>query len=48
LPAGFDLSDLRGLGLQIVRTLVEKDLGGTLHLENRPEGGSQATLTFYQ
>ena len=48
LPAGFDLADSRGLGLQIVRTLVEKDLGGTLRLENRPEGGCQATLTFYK
>lgn len=48
LPADFDLQRRRGLGLQIVQTLVEKDLAGTLHLENRPGGGSRATLTFYK
>jgi two-component sensor histidine kinase len=48
LSPGFDLEKSRGLGLQIVRTLVEKDLVGALQLENRPEGGSQAILTFYK
>lgn len=48
LPTGFDLKRDHGLGLQIVRTLVEKDLAGTLQLESRPEGGSRATLTFYK
>ncbi len=48
LPADFDLTRRRGLGLQIVHTLVEKDLAGTLQLANRPEGGSQAKLTFYK
>lgn len=48
LPPGFDLNRDHGLGLQIVRTLVEKDLAGTLQLENRPEGGSRVTLTFYK
>ena len=48
LPADFDLEDTQGLGLQIVRTLVEKDLGGTLHLERQPQGGSRATLAFYK
>jgi two-component sensor histidine kinase/putative methionine-R-sulfoxide reductase with GAF domain len=48
LPQGFDLANRRGLGLQIVQTLVEKDLAGSLRLENRPEGGSLATLTFYK
>lgn len=48
LPRDFDLSRARGLGLQIVRTLVEKDLAGTLRLESRPGGGSQATLIFYK
>jgi two-component sensor histidine kinase len=48
LPADFDLKRRRGLGLQIVQTLVEKDLAGTLRLENRPEGGSRAVLAFYK
>lgn len=48
LPRDFDLKRDHGLGLQIVLTLVEKDLAGTLQLENRPEGGSRATLTFYK
>ena len=48
LPQGFDLSRNHGLGLQIVRTLVEKDLAGTLQLENHREGGSRATLDFYK
>jgi len=48
LPPDFNVSERRGLGLQIVHTLVEKDLAGTLRLENRPEGGSRATLTFYK
>ncbi len=33
LPAGFDLVTGGGLGLQIVRTLVEGELGGTLTVE---------------
>ena len=48
LPPDFDLEGTHGLGLQIVRTLVEKDLGGTLSLERQPEGGSRATLAFYK
>ena len=48
LPPDFDLAHHHGLGLQIVQTLVEKDLGGTLRLERRSEGGSRATLTFYK
>jgi hypothetical protein len=36
------------LGLQIVRTLVEKDLAGTLRLMPESEGGSRATLTFFR
>ena len=32
LPAGFDPATTKGLGLSIVRTLVEEDLGGTLSL----------------
>lgn len=48
LPPGFDLDRSGGLGLQIVRTLVEKDLAGTLRLESAPDGGSQVTLVFFK
>jgi two-component system, sensor histidine kinase PdtaS len=48
LPPDFDLVSRRGLGLQIAQTLVEKDLAGTLRLENNPSGGVRATLTFYK
>ena len=48
LPPDFDSTRQGRLGLQIVQTLVEKDLAGTLRLENRPAGGSQAILTFYK
>ena len=33
-----------GSGLQIVRTLVEGELGGSLVLERRPEGGTRAAI----
>ncbi len=46
LPADFNLDSTRGLGLRIARTLAVKDLAGTLDLENRREGGTQATLTY--
>ena len=48
LPPEFNVTGRRGLGLQIVEALVTKDLAGTLQLGNRPEGGSQTTLTFYK
>lgn len=48
LPPDFDISRTRGLGLQIVRTLVEKDLAGTLSFEPGKNGGSQVTLVFYK
>jgi two-component sensor histidine kinase/putative methionine-R-sulfoxide reductase with GAF domain len=48
LPPDFDSTRQSRLGLQIVRTLVEKDLSGSIRLENRPGGGSQAILTFYK
>lgn len=48
LPPDFDLVRGGGLGLQIVRTLVEKDLTGTFRLGPGAEGGSQATLIFYK
>jgi two-component sensor histidine kinase len=38
LPAGFDPVTAGGLGLQIVRTLVEGELGGTLALESASPG----------
>ncbi|HUZ83603.1 MAG TPA: sensor histidine kinase, partial [Gaiellales bacterium] len=44
LPEGFQLDASNRLGLQIVRTLVEGELGGVLRLEARPEGGTQATV----
>jgi two-component sensor histidine kinase/putative methionine-R-sulfoxide reductase with GAF domain len=48
LPDNFALHQNNGLGLQIARTLVEKDLAGALNLERSPEGGSRATVTFYR
>ena len=45
LPEGFDLRAAERLGLQIVHTLVRIELGGTLELTTRPEGGTQAVLT---
>ncbi|MEH3156930.1 MAG: histidine kinase N-terminal domain-containing protein [Gordonia paraffinivorans] len=45
LPEGFDLRAAERLGLQIVHTLVRIELGGTLDLSTRPEGGTQAVLT---
>jgi two-component sensor histidine kinase len=44
LPATFDLRDSQRLGLQIVRTLVEGELGGRLELRPRPGGGTAAVL----
>lgn len=38
LPEGFDLKTSRGLGLQIARTLVEKDLHGKLSLTSNGTG----------
>jgi two-component system, sensor histidine kinase PdtaS len=43
LPGGFDPVSGGGLGLQIVRTLVEGELGGTLTLES-DGGGTRATV----
>ncbi len=39
LPPGFDLETSTGLGLSIVRTLVESELGGRLALGASPHGG---------
>jgi two-component system, sensor histidine kinase PdtaS len=44
LPATFDVNDSHRLGLQIVRTLAEGELGGRLVLRPRPGGGTEAVL----
>jgi two-component sensor histidine kinase len=52
LPDGFDSKQNTGLGLRIVRTLIEKDLRGTFTLDNvrLPEGaalnGARAEFSF--
>ncbi len=45
LPAGFDLAQSANLGLQIVRTLTENELHGTLRLIS-DSGQTRAELTF--
>lgn len=44
LPEGFDLGSSDRLGLQIVRTLVAAELGGTLRLERAAPTGTDARL----
>ena len=44
LPAGFDRAKTKSLGIQIVRTLVETDLGGTFELFS--SGGTHAMITI--
>jgi two-component sensor histidine kinase/PAS domain-containing protein len=44
LPTGFSLEKSEGLGLQIVRTLVSVELGGSLGLHPSPRGGTDASL----
>jgi two-component sensor histidine kinase len=44
LPAGFDLNASDRLGLQIVRALVETELGGQLQLVPAAGGGTVATV----
>ncbi|MQY13621.1 putative sensor histidine kinase pdtaS [Streptomyces sp. RB5] len=44
LPPGFDAATAGNLGLQIVRTLVEGELGGTFTMEPAPEGGTRVAL----
>jgi two-component sensor histidine kinase len=44
LPDGFDLDDTSSLGLSIVRTLVESELGGQLEVGPRPGGGTRVSL----
>ncbi len=43
LPDGFALEDHTGLGLSIVRTLVEGDLGGKIAMDS--DGGTRVRLT---
>lgn len=45
LPAGFDLTTSANLGLQIVRTLTENELRGSLSLESEA-GQTRAIITF--
>ena len=45
LPASFEVSASANLGLQIVRTLTENELQGTLALEQR-NPGTRASVTF--
>ena len=45
LPKGFSLERTERLGLQIVRTLVESELRGSLSLRNRSQQrGTEAVL----
>ncbi len=44
LPDDFDLDSTTSLGLQIVRTLVIGELGGTLDISARAEGGTTVQL----
>ncbi|WP_128514308.1 sensor histidine kinase [Tabrizicola thermarum] len=45
LPEGFDIETARSLGLSIARQFA-RQLGGTLVMERRPEGGTEARLEF--
>ena len=44
LPEGFDLDTNVNLGLSIVRTLVESELGGLLELRTRSDRGARAVV----
>ncbi|MFT3661402.1 MAG: histidine kinase N-terminal domain-containing protein [Gordonia sp. (in: high G+C Gram-positive bacteria)] len=44
VPAGFDLAASNRLGLQIVRTLVNNDLGGTIDITPGDDGGTVVEL----
>jgi signal transduction histidine kinase len=44
LPEGFSLDAHASLGLQIVRTLVEAELGGQLTIAPRPGGGTSVRV----
>ena len=44
LPPNFDRTKTKSLGIQIVRTLVETDLGGTFELYT--DNGTHAVITI--
>ena len=44
MPADFDVD--QSLGLSIVTTLVESELGGSLSFEQRPRGGTTVAITL--
>jgi len=44
LPPGFDLATSGGLGLQIVRTLLDSELDSELQVRARPGGGTEAVI----
>jgi two-component sensor histidine kinase len=44
LPDTFDLDGSTSLGLSIVRTLVESELGGQLEMGPRPDGGTRVVI----
>jgi two-component sensor histidine kinase len=46
LPEGFSLDADASLGLQIVRTLVESELGGQLTIRPRPGGGTSVQVSL--
>ena len=47
LPADFQTQKRRSLGLSIIRTLIEGDLGGSFHLENDASGrGTHAYIVL--
>ena len=46
LPEGFSLDAHASLGLQIVRTLVESELGGELAIRPRPGGGTSVQVSL--
>jgi two-component system, sensor histidine kinase PdtaS len=44
LPPGFDPESSSSLGLSIVRTLVESELGGSLEIGPAADGGTRARI----
>jgi two-component sensor histidine kinase/PAS domain-containing protein len=46
LPEGFDLEGATSLGLQIVRTLIVGELGGTLEVRPREGGGTMVAIAL--
>jgi two-component sensor histidine kinase len=46
LPEGFRMEDARGLGLTIVRTFVEGELGGSIELLAAPGGSGTAAVVW--